>query len=205
MNINERENQNGSLALGCTWQTLAFAFHPSSPVNYTRVIPGVLFVFCPPPPPDLLTRADGRERPESRQNSEEKKVGYWVEYRLLKMFPSVRLSDFPCCLHLSCPSLKPFLLLREARRLPMRGAHELPAKLLCMTYLLMLQLTGLDVHTCTSRPPLCWCCVTIPLILGKLALFIIYQRHGARPMIPAVIDGTHLQFLCIFLSISYPD
>lgn len=79
MNINERENQNGSLALGCTWQTLAFAFHPSSPVNYTRVIPGVLFVFCsPPPPPDLLTRADGRERPESRQNSEEKKVG--LEY-----------------------------------------------------------------------------------------------------------------------------
>lgn len=121
------------------------------------------------------------------------------------MFPSVRLSDFPLLPSPELPELRPFLLLREARRLPMRGAHELPAKLPRMTYLLMLQLTGLDVHTCTSRPPLCWCCVTIPLFWGKLALFIIYQRHGARPMIPAVIDGTHLQFLCIFLSISYPD
>lgn len=64
--------EEGSLALGCTWQTLAFAFHPSSPVNYARVILGVFFVFISP---ICSHSADGLECPESHQSSEEKKVG----------------------------------------------------------------------------------------------------------------------------------
>lgn len=62
----------------------------------------------------------------------------------------------------------PHLLFQEARRLPMRGVHELLAKLQHMTDLLMLQLTVLDVQTCTFC--LCLCCVTIPLIIGKISL-----------------------------------
>lgn len=121
MNINEREKQKGSLALGRTWQTLTFAFYSSSPINYAWVI---LQRFL------SIHMCKWLRMP--RIMSEPWKENFYLITWLFKLLPlrkSQLLSNFHCCLHLSShPILKLRFLLQEVRHLLLRCVHELSAE-----------------------------------------------------------------------------
>lgn len=107
------------------------------------------------------------------------------------MKSSRRLSTFHSRLYLNS-----WLFDFKARHFLPGGVHEFSAQLLHTASLLTPQLIHVQIQTCTSLLSLCLCCVTIPLIWGKCALYIIY--HTVRLIMATLINVIHLQFVYSF-------